>query len=102
MKIKHSRKKPHYEIVYNVEIACKDDGAHFPQREYNGFIILPEYMSSINDDELYVFILDDLKKNYKKKNGISFEEQLEDPAFECINISVEKKILYGNAIKITK
>lgn len=102
MKIKHSNKEPYFEIVYNVEVVCKDDGAHFPRFEYNGFMKLPKYLTSLTDAELHVFILDDLKKNYKKKNGVSFEEQFEDPAFECINISIEKKFFYGNAIKITK
>ena len=55
-----------------------------------------------SDDELYDMVIEDLKKNYKKYNRITFEEQLDDPAFECINISIVKEIFYNKSIKITK
>lgn len=89
-------------IVYNVTVACKDDGVHFPLFGYNGYMLLKGDDVDKSDDELYVMVIEDLKANYKKFNHITFEEQLEDPAFEYINISVSKEIFYDKSIKITK
>ena len=55
-----------------------------------------------SDDELYDMAIEDLKANYKKFNRITFEKQIEDPAFEYINISIKKEIFYDKQIKITK
>lgn len=102
MKIKFSHKKPYYIIIYTVHIMCKDDGAHFPYFSYNGYMQLNGDDVDKSDDELYVMVIKDLKENYKKFNHITFEEQLKDPAFESINISVKKEVFYDKSIKITK
>lgn len=89
-------------IIYSVTVACKDDGVHFPRFSYNGYMLLNENNVDKSDDELYDMVIEDLKANYKKFNRITFEEQLEDPALEYINISVKKEIFYDKSIKITK
>ena len=89
-------------IIYKVTVACKDDGVHFPRFSYNGYILLRGDDVDKSDDELYDMAIEDLKVNYKKFNRITFEEQLEDPAFEYISISVKKEIFYDKSIKITK
>ena len=89
-------------IIYSVTVACKDDGVHFPRFSYNGYMLLNGNDVDKSDDELYDMVIEDLKVNYKKFNKITFEEQLEDPAFEYINISVKKEIFYDKSIKITK
>ena len=89
-------------VVYSVTVACKDDGVHFPRFGYNGYMLLKEDDVDKSDDELYDMVIEDLKENYKKLNRITFEEQLDDPAFEHINISVKKEIFYDKNIKITK
>jgi hypothetical protein len=47
-------------------------------------------------------VLTHFKEHCKDKNGISFDELLEDPAFESISISVKKETFYDKSIKITK
>lgn len=89
-------------IIYNVSVVCKDDGVHFPYFNYNDYLLLKGNDVNKSDDELYNMVIEDLKKNYKKFNYITFEEQLDDPAFECINISVKKNIFYNKSVKITK
>ena len=89
-------------VVYSVTVACKDDGVHFPLFSYNGYMLLKGDDVDKSDDELYDMVIEDLKENYKKFNRITFEEQLDDPAFEYINISVKKEIFYDKNIKITK
>ena len=89
-------------IVYSVNVACKDDGVHFPYFAYNGHLLLKGDDVDKSDDELYDMVIEDLKKNYKKFNHITFEEQLDDPAFEHISLSVKKEIFYNKSIKITK
>lgn len=89
-------------IVYSVTVACKDDGVHFPRFDYNGYMLLRGDDADKSDDELYDMVIEDLKANYKKFNRITFEEQLEDPAFEYISISIKKEIFYNKSIKITK
>ena len=99
---KTSKYKNYGVIIYSVTIHCKDDGVHFPLYSYNGFMKLNSEDIEKSDDELYNMVIEDLKENYKKFNHITFEEQLDDPAFEYINISVKKEILYDKSIKITK
>lgn len=89
-------------IIYSVTVACKDDGVHFPRFSYNGYMPLKGDDVDKSDDELYDMVIEDLKDNYKKFNRITFEEQLDDQAFEYINISVKKEIFYDKSIKITK
>lgn len=89
-------------IVYSVGIHCKDDGAHYALYNYNGYMLLKGDDVGKSDDELYDMVIENLKENYKKFNHITFEEQLDDPAFEYINISVKKEIFYDKQIKITK
>lgn len=89
-------------IIYSVSVACKDDGAHFPHFNYDGYMLLKGDDVDKSDDELYDMVIENLKENYKKFNRITFEEQIEDPAFEYISISVKKEIFYDKQIKITK
>ncbi len=89
-------------IIYNVIVTCKEDGVHFPCFSYNGHMLLKGDNVNKSNDELYNMVIEDLKKNYKKFNHITFEEQLNDPAFEYINISLKKEIFYDKSIKITK
>lgn len=89
-------------VVYHVTVVCKDDGAHFPRFAYNGYMLLKGDDVDKSDDELYDMVIEDLKANYKKFNRITFEEQLEDQAFEYIGISINKEIFYDKSIKITK
>ena len=89
-------------IIYKVTVACKDDGVHFPRFSYNGYMLLRGDDVDKSDDELYDMAFEDLKVNYKRFNRITFEEQLEDPAFEYISISIKKEIFYDKTIKITK
>ncbi len=89
-------------VVYSVTVSCKDDGVHFPRFSYVGYMPLKSNDMDKTDDELYDMVIEDLKKNYKKFNRITFEEQLEDPEFEYINISVKKEIYYDRHIKITE
>ena len=89
-------------IVYSVTVSCKDDGVHFPRFAYNGYMLLKGDDMDKSDAELYDMVVEDFKKNYKKFNRITFDEQLDDPAFEYINISVKKEIFYDKSIKITK
>lgn len=96
-------KAPRYGVLtYYVEIHCKDDGAHFPLYTYNGFIMLKEDDISKSDDELYEMAITDLKNKYKDKNRITLDEQLEDPAFEYINVQIKKEFFNEKYIKITK
>ena len=83
-------------------MACKDDGVHFPYFGYNGYLLLKGDDVDKSDDELYDMVIEDLKANYKKFNRITFEEQLEDQAFEHINISIKKEIFYNKQVFITK
>ena len=46
--------------------------------------------------------IEELKRTYESFNHITFEEQLDDSAFEHINISLRKEIFYDKSIKITK
>lgn len=89
-------------IIYSVSVACKDDGVHFPRFYYNGYMLLKGDDVDKSDDELYDMVIEDLKENYKKSNRITLEEQLDDPAFEYISISVKKEVFYDKSIKITK
>lgn len=89
-------------IIYNVSVVCKDDGVHFPYFNYNGYLLLKGNDVNRSDDELYDMVIEDLKKNYKVFNDITLEEQLDDSAFECINISVKKETFCSRSIKITK
>ena len=89
-------------IIYNVSVVRNDDGVHFPYFNYDSYLPLKGNDVNKSDDELYDMVIEDLKKNYKKYNYITFEEQLDDPAFECINISLKKEIFYDKSIKITK
>ena len=89
-------------VVYSVTVACKDDGVHFPRFSYNGYMLLRGDDVGKSDDELYDMVIEDFKKNYKKFNHITFEGQLDDPAFEYINISVKKEVFYDKSIKIAK
>lgn len=98
-----SNKYPNYgNIIYGVNIHCKDDGVHFPLYAYNGFMPLKAEDINKGDDELYDMVLIHFKEQYKEKNGICLDELLEDPAFEYISISVKKEIFYDKSIKITK
>ena len=89
-------------IIYSVSVACKDDGVHFPRFNYNGYMLLKGGDVDKSDDELYDMVIEDLKENYKKFNHITFEEQLDDPAFEHISITVKKEVFYDKSVKITK
>ena len=89
-------------IIYNVIVTCKEDGVHFPCFSYNGHMLLKGDDVNKSDDELYDMVIKDLKKNYKNFNHITFEEQLDDSSFECINISVKKETFCSRSIKITK
>ena len=89
-------------IIYNVSVVFNDDGIHFSYFSYRSYLLLKGDDVDKSDDELYDMVIEDLKKNYKKYNRITFEEQLDDPAFECINISIVKEIFYDKSIKITK
>lgn len=98
-----SNKYPNYgNIIYGVNIHCKDDGAHFPLYAYDGFMSLKAEDINKGDDELYDMVLIHFKKQCKKKNGIDLDELLKDPAFEYISISVKKETLFDKNIKITK
>lgn len=98
-----SNKYPNYGvIIYGVNIHCKDDGVHFPLYSYNGFMKLNPEDVEKSDDELYEMVLAHFKEGYKSHNRITLEEQIEDPAFEYINISVKKEVFYDKSIKITK
>lgn len=97
-----ARIKNYGAIIYSVTVVCKDDGVHFPRSSYNGYMLLKGDDVDKSDDELYDMVIEDLKENYKKFNRITFEEQLDDPAFEYINISIKKEIFYDKSIKITK
>ena len=92
----------HVIIIYSVCVRRKDDGAHFPYFDYNGFLGLMGEDAEKSDDELYDMVLTHFKEHCKDKNGISFDELLEDPAFESISISVKKETFYDKSIKITK
>lgn len=89
-------------ISYSVDVICKDDGAHFPRFSYTGYMLLREDDTDKSDDEIYAMVIEDLKNNYKKFNRITLDEQVEDPAFECVKISVKKDIFYDKKIEITK
>lgn len=97
-----SKYKNYGVIIYGVTIHCKDDGVHFPLYSYNGFMKLNSEDIEKSDDELYDMVLAHFKEEYKSKNRITLEEQIEDPAFEHINISVKKEVFYDKSIKITK
>lgn len=98
-----SNKYPNYGvIIYGVNIHCKDDGVHFPLYSYNGFMKLNPEDVEKSDDELYEMVLTHFKEEYKSHNRITLEEQIEDPAFEYISISVKKEVFYDKSIKITK
>lgn len=97
-----SNKYPNYGvIIYGVNIHCKDDGVHFPLYSYNGFMKLRPEDVEKSDDELYEMVLARFKEEYKSHNRITLEEQIEDPAFEYISISVKKEVFYDKSIKIT-
>lgn len=89
-------------VVYSVDVVCKDDGVHFPRFGYNGHVLLKGDDVDKSDDAFYDMVIEDLKKNYKKFNNITFDEQLDDPAFEYINISIKKEIFYDKQVFITK
>ena len=89
-------------IFYNVSVACKDDGKHFPYSNYSAYLLLKGNDVNKSDDELYDMVIEDLKRTYENFNHITFEEQLDDSAFEHINISLKKEIFYDKNIKITK
>ena len=89
-------------ITYNVTVHCKDDGVHFPLFSYNGFMTLGPEDVEKSDDELYEMVLAHFKKDYKNRNHITLDEQIEDLAFEYINISVKKEVFYDKSIKISK
>ena len=89
-------------ITYNVTVHCKDDGVHFPLFSYNGFMTLRPEDVEKSDDELYEMVLAHFKGKYKDYNHITLDEQIEDPAFEYINISVKKEVFYDKSIKISK
>jgi len=96
-------KAPRYGVLtYYVEIHCKDDGVHFPLYTYNGFITLKEDDTNKSDDEFYEMAITDLKNKYKDKNRITLDEQLEDPAFEYINVQIKKELFNEKYIKITR
>jgi len=97
-----SKYKNYGVIIYGVTIHCKDDGVHFPLYSYNGFMKLNSEDTEKSDDELYEMVLAHFKEQYKSHNRITLEEQIEDPAFEYINISVKKEVFYDKSIKITK
>ena len=87
---------------YEISVRCKDDGAHFPYFTYNDFILLRGENVNKTDDELYSMVIEHMKNNYKKHLHITFDEQLEDSAFEGISISISKEMCYAKEIKITK
>lgn len=89
-------------ISYSVDVICKDDGVHFPCFSYTGYMLLRGDDADKSDDEIYAMVIEDLKNNYKRFNHITLDEQLDDPAFECIKISVKKDIFYDKKIEITK
>lgn len=89
-------------LIYSVDVVCKDDGVHFPRFSYNGYMLLKESDFDKSEDELRDMVIEDLKENYKKFNRITLDEQLEDPAFEHISISIKKEIFYEKHIFITK
>lgn len=89
-------------LIYSVNVVCKDDGVHFPLFSYNGYMLLKESDVDKSEDELRDMVIEDLKENYKKFNRITLDEQLEDPAFEHISISIKKEIFYEKYIFITK
>ena len=89
-------------IIYNVSVVYKDDGIHFPYSNYSAYLLLKGDDVNKSDDELYDMAIEDLKRTYKNFNHITFEEQLDDSAFEHINISLKKEIFYDKSIKITK
>jgi hypothetical protein len=97
-----SKYKNYGVIIYSVTIHCKDDGVHFPLYSYNGFMKLNSEDIEKSDDELYEMVLAHFKEEYKSHNHVTLEEQLDDPAFEYINISVKKEVFYDKNIKITK
>lgn len=92
----------HGVLTYSVGIHCKDDGAHFPLYAYNGFILLKEDDINKSDDEFYEMAIADLKNKYKDKNRITLDEQLDDPAFEYINVQIQKEFFNEKYIKITR
>lgn len=89
-------------LHYKVTVVYTDDGTHFPYFNHDNYILLKGDDVNKRDDELYDMVIEDLKENYKKFNHITLEEQLNDPAFECINISVKKETFCSRSIKITK
>ena len=92
-----------YVIVnYCASVRCEDDGAHFPLYAYNGFILLKEDDINKSDDEFYEMAIADLKNKYKDKNRITLDEQLDDPAFEYINVQIQKEFFNEKYIKITR
>ena len=89
-------------IIYNVSVVFNDDGIHFSYFSYRSYLLLKGDDVDKSDDELYDMVIEDLKRTYESFSHITFEEQLDDSAFEHINISLKKEIFYDKSIKITK
>ena len=89
-------------VTYSVTVYCDDDGAHFPMYIYNGRILLRGEDTNKTDDELYPLVIEHFKTEYKKHNRITFDEQMEDEAFQSISITIAKEKHYAKQIKITR
>ena len=106
MKIEYKDRKysqiPYADVEYNVTVMCEDDGVHFPFFTYSGFVVLKDDEVNKTEQEIYDAVVEHAMAHYKEHNFVTIEEQMEDPAFKGIEISVTKTTYFSKIIKIKK
>jgi hypothetical protein len=104
MKIEYvnGRQIPYIVVKYSVTVSCEDDGVHFPYFTYNGFAYFKDDEANKTEQEIYDAVVEHALAHYKEHNFVTIEEQMEDPAFKGIEISVEKTMFYNKVIKIER
>ena len=106
MKIEYKDSKysqrPYTDVEYNVTVICEDDGAHSPYFTYSGFVLLKDDEVNKTEQEIYDAVVEHAMAHYKEHNFVTIEEQMEDPAFKGIEISVTKTMYFSKVIKIKK
>ena len=87
-------------IKYDVTIHNEDDGAHFPDYNYSGSIMLSGEATDKSEQEIYDLALNHFKDNFEKRFHMTLEEQTKDPAFKDITIRVESTVCHQKYIEI--
>lgn len=81
-----------YKIEYTVLVKFVDDGAHFPAYYYSDWF---NPGTSLTNTEIKEAVMEDIKKKYKRHNGITLEEAMADQAFigvSVVNITICRSI----------